>query len=91
MATKPRIHSEYFRSLVKTTCECGAKKTLVYAWGEYHRARWNTILHFCQECFQERVQGRLTSHAGDCGCSFQLQAYRGAKLPEWIKVPAQLN
>jgi hypothetical protein len=81
-----RIHNEWFMPLAKTTCPCGCKKTSVYAWGEYGRAaRWNTVEHFCQDCFRSRVLSRLVSHAAPCGCSFRFQARSGYALPEFIK------
>lgn len=84
---KQRIHNEWFQKIVKRTCPCGQKKTDVFAWGEYHRARWNTIKHFCQACFPE-IQNQLIAHAGSCGCEFNLTARSGhGPLPEWIKMP----
>ena len=82
-----RIHNEWFQPIKKTTCQCGCKKTQVFAWGEYSYAKWRTILHFCQECFVSRVQVALVQHAGGCGCSFQLNARSGHSIPEWIKMP----
>lgn len=89
MAKKLRVHNEYFQPIVKTTCPCGEKKTQVYAWGEYIRARWCTVDHFCQACFSTRVIPRLVSHAGDCGCTFKLSARSGYSLPDWLKMPEQ--
>lgn len=84
--SKIRIHNEWFMPLRKTTCDCGQKKTEVFAWGEYSRARWITISHFCQACFPD-IQKQLSTHAGSCGCSFELKARSGhGPLPEWIKM-----
>lgn len=85
--SKVRVHNEYFMPLVKTTCECGEKRTKVYAHGEYIRARWHTVQHFCQTCFVERVQNQLVTHAGSCGCEFNLTARSGHSIPSWIKMP----
>jgi hypothetical protein len=63
----------------------------VFAWGEYVAARWRTILHFCQACFQERVIPHLINHANQCGCSFELKAKSGHSLPNWIKMPKNEN
>ncbi len=84
---KPRIHNEWFMPLSKTSCPCGCKKVQVFAWGEYHHGKWRTVDHFCQTCFEERVQKRLVQHADPCGCSFQLQARTGYSIPDWIKMP----
>lgn len=84
--TKQRIHNEWFQPLVKKTCPCGQKKTEVFAWGEYHCGKWRTISHFCQSCFPD-IQKQLNTHAGSCGCSFELKARSGhGPLPEWIKM-----
>lgn len=84
---KAKIHNEWFMSLRKTTCNCGTKRTKVFAWGEYQRTRWITISHFCQSCFPD-IQAQLIAHAGSCGCNFNLTARSGhGPLPEWIKIP----
>jgi hypothetical protein len=84
---KPRVHNEYFMPLVKTSCPCGKKHARVFAWGEYHCARWSTVDHFCQDCFATRVLPRLTSHAHGCGCSFSFNARSGYNIPAWIAMP----
>lgn len=83
---KTRIHNEYFQPLKKTTCSCGAKKTECFAWGEYSRGKWYTVDHFCKNCFDEKIIPRLTSHAKDCGCSFNLIPRSGYTIPDWIKL-----
>lgn len=84
---KQRIHNEWFMPLAKKTCECGKKKTEVFAWGEYQYGRWRTVLHFCEECFASRIVSRLVSHKGDCGCDFALLPRSGYSIPAWIKMP----
>lgn len=85
--SKIRVHNEWFQPIVKTTCPCGVKKTSVFAWGEYIAAKWRTVDYFCEACFETRVIPRLVSHAGDCGCQFNLTARSGHRIPEWIKMP----
>lgn len=84
---KPRVHGEYFMPLMATTCPCGKRKTEVFAWGEYVNGKWRTVDHFCQGCFEQRVQLRLVEHAAGCGCAFELRSRAGYKIPEWIKLP----
>lgn len=84
-----RIHNEWFMPLAKRSCPCGQKKTEVFAWGEYHCAKWRTVDHFCRTCFEHRVLNRLIAHAGPCGCVFELKARTGYSIPDWIKMPAQ--
>jgi len=79
-------HNEYFQPIVKTTCECGAKKTQVYSWGEYVVGKWRTVSYCCKSCFPVRVLPRLISHAGECGCRFNLVARMGHSLPDWIRM-----
>lgn len=83
---RQRIHNEYFRSLKKTTCDCGEKKTQVYSWGEYVRVCWRSVAHFCVKCFATRVLNRLITHKGECGCGFELVWKGSGKKPEWLKV-----
>ncbi len=58
--SKDRIHHEWFRTVTETTCECGARRTEVWSWGEYVRARWNTVNHFCRRCFPTRSSEEAT-------------------------------
>lgn len=88
MTTRPRVHNEWFMPLARRTCPCGQKKTEVFGWGEYVIGKWRTIDHFCRHCFTDRVLSRLLSHASGCGCTFQLVARRGYRLPDWIVLPA---
>lgn len=82
-----RVHREWFMLLSKTTCYCGQRHTQVYAWGEYLRAKWRTVDHFCQACFKDRILSRLIAHAGPCGCSFEFCARSGhGPLPEFLKL-----
>lgn len=81
---KQRVHGEYFQPLVRKVCDCG-QKTKVWAWGEYVAGRWRTVMHFCEHCFPSRVLGRLSAHAGECGCTFELRARAGSgPLPAWL-------
>lgn len=85
MAKKDRVHREWFRKISKTTCPCGCKKKEVYSWGQYIRARWNTVKYFCSECFSD-IKNDLLDHKGDCGCSFELIGYQGQRLPDWLNL-----
>jgi hypothetical protein len=88
--SKLRSHNEWFQAIAKKTCPCGQKHTQVYSWGEYSRARWFTVDHFCEHCFQSRVIPRLVGHAGTCGCTFNLVARSGhGPLPVWLTMPTQ--
>lgn len=90
-----RVHNEYFMAVVRKSCPCGSNgvrgraKYQVYAWGEYHCAKWRTVDYFCELCFQSRVQARLIPHAAECGCSFNLVGRSGHSIPSWICMPAK--
>lgn len=69
----------------------------MWSWGEYVRAKWRTVQHFCKKCWEDTPNGfapglhkgirsKLREHAGVCGCTFELVAYRGQKLPEWMSL-----
>lgn len=81
-----RVHKEWFKSIVKTTCSCGKKKTSVFSWGEYVCGKWRTIDYVCEGCFPQAAN-RLITHAQECGCEFNLVGYRGTILPSWLKMP----
>jgi hypothetical protein len=84
---KQRIHNEWFQPIKMPTCKCGQKKTQVFSWGEYVNGKWNTVDHFCEQCFESRVLSRLIDHARPCGCAFQFNARMGhGPLPNFIKV-----
>lgn len=86
---KQRSHNEWFRSVSlggrKSCPSCGVKLNgeKVWSWGEYVRAKWHTVLHFCKACFQDRVKGPLTDHVGGCGCDVVLRG-QGESLPDWL-------
>jgi hypothetical protein len=94
---KLRTHNEWFKFTKYSICTCGSNKRsrtqvdkdpTVYSWGEYHNARWRTVQLVCEICFASEVIPRLVSHAGDCGCTFQLCAKSGSGgLASWIKMP----
>lgn len=85
MSKPQRVHNEWFRKVNATTCECGTKKTEVWSWGEYVCGKFCLITRCCQACFTERVLPRLTSHAAQCGCAFELKAVSGTpRLAPWI-------
>lgn len=88
---KPRVHNEWFRSVSlgnrKSCPSCGDKLEpgeKVWSWGEYVRAKWRTVMHFCKHCYEKSVCAPLLAHAGPCGCKIELVAYGGERLPEWL-------
>lgn len=87
---KVRVHNEWFRTVSlgnrKSCPTCSAKLPAgesVWSWGEYVRAKWHTVKHFCVNCFEDQVRKPLVSHAGPCGCQIQLQ-FRGETQPDWF-------
>ena len=89
---KVRNHNEYFRTVSlgnrKSCPTCGEKLQngeSIWSWGEYVRAKWRTVKHFCKACFEEEVRGLLIDHAGDCGCNITL-VVREIETPEWLKL-----
>jgi hypothetical protein len=88
---KVREHNEWFRTVSlgdRKSCPTCSKKLpkgeSVWSWGEYVRARWRTVMHFCVECFPTHVQVPLTDHVDGCGCKINLVGYGGEKLPAWL-------
>lgn len=74
----------------KSCPHCGTKlepDEWVWSWGEYVNAKWNTVMHFCKTCFPLYVKDRLLDHRNDCGCDFNLIAYGGDQLPDWLLLP----
>lgn len=87
---KVKVHNEYFRTVSlskrKSCPSCHAKllpAEQIWSWGNYVSARWYTVQYFCKQCWDE-CQQRLIAHAQPCGCTFQLIAYHGDKLPAWL-------
>ena len=87
-----QVHNEHFRTVSlgnrKSCPNCYAKLNgrSIFSWGEYVCASWRTVMHFCEDCFEENVQGPLVDHAEPCGCKIQLVSHCGP-LPEWLKLP----
>lgn len=86
-----RVHNEWFMPVSlrhRKSCPTCRQKLpqgeSIYAWGEYQRARWYTVMYFCVQCFASEVIPRLTDHAKGCGCTFQLNARSGYTLPHWL-------
>lgn len=91
---KQKMHNEWFRSVYlggrKSCPRCGAKHDPLgtdhlWSWGEYHHARWYTIMHFCKACFATEVIPTLHAHVATCGCTLALQV-QGVR-PEWLTLP----
>jgi hypothetical protein len=87
---KQRQHNEYFRTVSlggRKSCPSCYKKLLpnesIWSWGQYVRAKWNTVKYFCRECF-DPIRADLNEHTGGCGCVVNLIGYRGEKLPLWL-------
>ncbi len=90
MATKQRIHREWFRPVSlgnrKSCPDCHAKlhNDCIWSWGEYVNGKWRTIQYFCRGCFPS-IQERLLWHGEGCGCIFELVGYH-CLLPLWISL-----
>lgn len=85
-----RQHNEWFRSVSlgnRKSCPCCGERLesgeSIWSWGQYIRARWNTIQHFCKKCFPDQVQKELNDHTAGCGCTVNLIG-KGEKLPSWL-------
>lgn len=92
MAKKTRSHNEWFRTVSKTTCECGQRKTSVWSWGQYVIGKWHNVMQFCDACVDTRVRDLLMGHGGDCGCEINLVGYGGQTLsPALLKLQDDLN
>lgn len=93
-STRQRSHNEWFRTVSlggrKSCPGCGEKLESgesIWSWGEYLRAKWRTVKHFCKKCYPEQVQKPLLSHTGGCGCTVNLCG-RGERLPTWLTLEA---
>ena len=93
MSSKVRVHNEWFQDTCYGVCSCGSNRRsrrkagvdlTVYAWGEYHSAKWRTVRLVCEMCFQRDIIPQLRRHADPCGCAFALCARSGHSLPPWI-------
>ena len=96
---RARSHNEWFMPVQKqaygkgSRCPCGKSRAdrvkegmdpQMYAWGEYHNAKWRCVDYFCQACFAERVLQRLKAHTDPCGCTVNFNARSGHGIAEWI-------
>jgi hypothetical protein len=73
MATKQRVHREWFFPLAHTKCRnCKTRDTVVWGWYEYVNAKKRHVRDICSNCV-ESIVGLLKDHAGDCGCTFVLE------------------
>ncbi len=91
---KTRQHNEWFRTVSLggrrscPTCKCKLEPgESVWTWGEYIRAKWRNIGHFCKACWETEVAGRLRDHTGDCGCTVNLVMYHAIR-PDWMTLDA---
>lgn len=92
-----RKHNEWFKTISlgnrKSCPTCGTKLDpgeSIWTWGEYVRAKFRKITHFCKHCYQREVVTRLDTHAEHCGCEFEFQSQSGP-LPEWLTYEKELN
>lgn len=90
---KDRVHREHFRPVLlsgrKSCPACKAKTTQFFSWGEYVRAKWRTVKHFCQLCYPNDVEKELVRHALACGCTFELvpHGFPMVRMPGWVQLP----
>jgi hypothetical protein len=74
-----------YESSRKSCPTCGEKLApgrFVYSWGEYVRAKWSTVEHFCHACVETEVIQPLKAHDTDCGCRINIVSKYGEELPE---------
>ena len=89
-------HNEWFRPVVKPVCPCGKSVKKhgidgVWAWGEYHNAKWRPIGYFCRDCWQTSVAAPLKAHTNDCGCTVNLCSKSGCgPLPDWMTLECSI-
>lgn len=88
----PRIHREYFRTVLR-----GGRKScprcqevlppgeFIYCLGQYVNAKWHNVSDFCVRCWP-RLRDRLREHERNCPdhCTVQLVGYHGQKPPPWL-------
>lgn len=87
---RSRSHNEWFRTVGmsgRKSCPCCNAKLngrSIWSWGNYVKAKWHTVMHFCSECFESNVKRKLLEHTTDCGCTVNLIGYQGTHLPQWL-------
>lgn len=93
MSTRPRQHNEWFRTVSlggrKSCPECLSKLEpgeFIWSHGEYVRAKWRTVTHFCKNCFDYKVRGALVAHTSGCGCTVNLCQKGPEPLPDWLSL-----
>ena len=94
-SNKQRVHREHIRPVAlrgrKSCPNCRTKLAVpqYFSWGEYVRAKWRTVMHFCQTCYKDDVEKKLVTHALQCGCTFELVGHglETRELPGWIQLP----
>jgi hypothetical protein len=93
VATKTRIHNEFFRTVSlgnrKSCPNCKVKLPegeKVWSWFEYVRAKARLVQYCCKNCFETDVVPELNGHAHGCGCTFELQVRLGFSetRPAWL-------
>lgn len=56
----------------------------IWSMGEYIRAKWHTVEHFCWVCYDKRCVPIMAEAQQRTGRPIELVGYSGAKLPEWL-------
>ena len=85
---KQRVHREWFRAVSlggRKTCPCCGEKLDggdIWTWGQYVRAKFRAIKHFCEKCWPQ-IRDELNEHTGGCGCTVELVG-KGCSLPTWL-------
>jgi hypothetical protein len=95
--TREQLEAPYesfdgYESRCKSCPTCGSKleqDEWIWSWGEYVHGKWNTVKHFCKQCYPKEVKQLLIEHRNDCGCNFQLVGYSGEALPNWLSLPPE--
>ena len=89
---KPRAHNEWFTTVSlgnRKSCPCCKAKLepgeSIWSWGEYLRAKWHTVKHFCKNCYKEEVLAPLMKHTDGCGCTVNI-CMKSATRPGWLKL-----
>lgn len=77
-------HNEYFGTSSRKICDCKAKNSTIYFWGNYICRTFHTIKYFCENCFEKSVRENLIVHQKNNNCSIRILGFRKERLPFFI-------